>query len=191
MSAFNQSLFQFLYSFAHHSKITDYLFVFCASYIPYIIVLLLVYIYFKKNHTPKDRKMIALAFVAGVIARFILKGIIVYLYPHPRPYIVLSNIHPLISQIPSESYQSFPSGHAIFFFAVATVVYFYHKKLGKLLFVGSLLMVISRIIVGVHFPYDIVGGIVLGIIVGYGTMHFYERFKKNLDPILTRVCEWL
>ena len=58
---------------------------------------------------------------------------------------------------------AFPSGHAAFFFALSTVVYFYNKKAGIGFFVASFLISISRVFGGVHWPTDILAGVLVGI----------------------------
>jgi len=77
----------------------------------------------------------------------------------PRPYIMLSDIEPLFRL---GVLDSFPSGHAAFFSAVAVAVYHYHRKLGALFVLATVGIGISRIIAGVHYPVDILGGFVLG-----------------------------
>lgn len=69
-----------------------------------------------------------------------------------------------VTQLINESGYSFPSGHAAFYFALSMAVYLYNKKLGVILFVVSLIMGIARIYAGVHWPSDILGGIVVGVI---------------------------
>ncbi|MBU6414904.1 phosphatase PAP2 family protein, partial [Patescibacteria group bacterium] len=43
----------------------------------------------------------------------------------------------------------------------------YNKKWGIWFFAAAILMDVSRIVAGVHFPSDILGGAMLGIAVGY------------------------
>ncbi len=62
---------------------------------------------------------------------------------------------------------SFPSGHAAFFFALSTAVYFYNKKWGVFFFIASSLLSIGRIMGGVHYPSDILGGAIIGVLCAY------------------------
>jgi membrane-associated phospholipid phosphatase len=65
-----------------------------------------------------------------------------------------------------ETSNSFPSGHTAFVFALATVVYPYHKRLSYFVFVSGALIGLARIMAGVHYPADVLGGMVLGVAFG-------------------------
>jgi undecaprenyl-diphosphatase len=60
---------------------------------------------------------------------------------------------------------SFPSGHAATSFAAATVLTFARPRWAPAFFLLALAIGFSRIYVGVHYPLDVVGGAVLGILV--------------------------
>jgi undecaprenyl-diphosphatase len=182
----NQSIFYFFYNLSHHSVLFDTLSIFCADYLPYGVLLVLLYLFFKKHRVWGDKKIVLLAVGSGFVARYIVKGLIVMFFPYQRPYIVLPDVVPLIAKVPSEFYQSFPSGHTIFFFAIATIVYLYHKRLGILFFGISLLMGLARIIVGAHWPSDILVGIILGIAVGYSMYLIYTK-SKTVEKIIHKL----
>ncbi len=58
-----------------------------------------------------------------------------------------------------------PSGHAAFMFALAATMYSFDKRAGRVLFVLAILTGIGRVLAGVHYWYDIVGGAVLGFVI--------------------------
>ena len=67
---------------------------------------------------------------------------------------------------------------------MAATIYLYNKKWGIGFFIAALLMNISRIVAGVHYPSDILGGMIVGVIVAY--VVFYLAEKKKTKEI-TRV----
>jgi undecaprenyl-diphosphatase len=108
----------------------------------------------------QKKKEILSAFFAGILA-YILASILKIFIHLPRPFDAFSNVHALIP----ETGFSFPSGHATFFMALAVSIFFYHKKAGYWFMFFALLIGLARIIAGVHFPVDILGGFILGGVV--------------------------
>ena len=63
--------------------------------------------------------------------------------------------------IPYPSEYSFPSGHTLSSFIAASCIFAYNKKFGTWAYVLASLIAFSRLYLYVHFPTDIMGGIVL------------------------------
>ncbi|MEK7562264.1 MAG: phosphatase PAP2 family protein [Patescibacteria group bacterium] len=171
-------LFNLINGFAGKWAWLDYSAIFFAKYCEYILWLCL--ILFLVFGFKKKLEMVVLAIISGAVSRFIIGFIIRFLWFRPRPFLA-QNFIPLINQSPAEA--SFPSGHALFYFALATIVYFYNKNLGILFFISSFLIALSRVFVGVHWPSDILAGAIIGILTG---LLFYKLFKKHEDYIFRR-----
>lgn len=81
----------------------------------------------------------------------------------PRPFVVNDAIETLIKK-PS-AYRSFPSGHTAASFAAMLALYkWVPKRIGIPALVLAALVALSRLYVGVHYPTDLVGGLVIGFI---------------------------
>ena len=77
-----------------------------------------------------------------------------------RPYDVLDNVRLLVG---GESDSSFPSGHTLMVFGGVGVVWLYLRRgFAIILTAEASLVAFSRVYVGVHFPTDVVGGVLLG-----------------------------
>lgn len=152
---------------------TDALIIFCASYIPYVLLAMLVAFAFWPVHRFRAA---GIALVAAAIARLVVKPVILLFVHRARPYVALQTIRNIIGPQTGEEYQSFPSGHALFFFALAMVVYRHDKRWGFAFFVGAILMGIGRVLGGIHWPSDVVGGALIGILVGWLVDLCYARF---------------
>jgi len=171
----NQQLFNFIYGFAHRNFFLDDLGVFFAQYLPYLLGLGFLILAFNN----KDWRIKFLVFVDGAIAVILSRGIVTelirYFYHHPRPFDALG-FAPMVS----ESGYSFPSGHAAFFFALAMIVFFYNRRLGAWYFLFAIANGIARIFVGVHWPLDILGGAIVGILCGIISHKLIEPTLKIL-----------
>ncbi|XRP96646.1 phosphatase PAP2 family protein [Methanocaldococcus sp. 16A] len=120
-------------------------------------------------------KLIFVLFLAAVIA-FSLK----YLINEPRPYLVLENVHLLCY----EGYEpSFPSGHTTLAFTLATTLLHLSRKIGLLFLIWAILVAYSRVYVGVHYPFDIFAGIIIGILCGYIIKIDNSKLKKFMAKL--------
>lgn len=120
-----------------------------------LAVVLLVY--------PKTRKAGLAVALALVLDLLICNGIIKPLVARPRPYDINAGVDLLISRPWGFS---FPSGHTAAAFAAATALCFQKNKLRIPALILAFLIGFSRLYLYVHFPTDILGGIVLGVILG-------------------------
>ena len=155
------------------------LFLFLAGGLVYIfIALLLVAWFWPRGGRELMRKGLAEAFVSFVISRVILTQLIRGIFPRERPHVA---DHLFYFTAAKAAEPSFPSGHASAMFAIAMTLYFYNRKLGITLLVLSVVTGIFRVIVGYHYPSDIVGGTILGIGVAMFVHKYLKKFSTELS----------
>ncbi len=149
---------------------TNTLLVFFAEYFPYLVAAVFVILAL----WPRAASIGWRFLIEGLLAGFFARGGVelIRLFVHrPRPFIADSSIIPLIS----ESSYSFPSGHAAFFFALAAVVYLHNRRAGIWFFAAAAAIGLARVLAGVHYISDILGGALLGLAVGYGVWRFTKK----------------
>jgi len=78
---------------------------------------------------------------------------------------------------------SFPSGHATSYFAATTVYTRKWPELAPFVAVGGLLMCLSRVHLGEHYPSDVIAGAALGYAGGMAAL----ALEKRLEPVLDRM----
>lgn len=168
----NNLIFYFFYSLANQNQIMDWIVVFFADTFPYIVVILAgLFLLFHheifRAESPvrvflEKKKEIFVVFFSSFLAYF-FSVLLKILFHTPRPFVLL----PEVSSLFGQSGYAFPSGHASFFGALAFSIFFLHKKAGYIFMLFALLVGIARIAAGVHFPVDILGGLILGAITAY------------------------
>lgn len=128
------------------------------------ILLGLILLIFKQTRQAGVAVLVSLA-VMVVLNNLIIKNVVA----RPRPFVVQPGVDLLIA---APSGFSFPSGHASSSFAAVTALFLSKRKAIWIpALILALLIAFSRMYLYVHFPTDIIGGMVLGII--YGVVGFY------------------
>ena len=120
----------------------------------------------------KNWEMIVVVFAGALVARFGVVEIIRFFYDRPRPFEVFTDINQILFHEPGDS---FPSGHAAFFFAIAAGVSRYYPKTSVLFYAAALSISLNRVAAGIHWPSDILGGAVIGVAVGYLISRYFRR----------------
>lgn len=97
--------------------------------------------------------------------------------------------------VPPSADPSFPSDHATAAFAIAFAVFFLTRRVGTGFLVGATLVALSRVFIGLHYPSDVVAGVLIGagsawIVVAAG-MPFVDRLVNLVgrvwDPLAAPV----
>lgn len=163
--------------------------VFLAEYMVYFLGLIIMAYWFTQSR--KNKMMIIQAMVAFVTAELIGK-LVGKLHLNYQPFAVLPNVNKLVDHAVDNS---FPSDHTILFFSICFSFWLVQKKTGWVWLLLAFCVAISRIWVGVHYPFDVVTGALIGIISALFSywvapkitfikqlLNLYEKIEKNLIP---------
>lgn len=137
------------------------------------IILSALFLIFKK--TRKTGLMTSAALIFDLVSvNVILKN----LAARTRPYELIEELTILIEK---QSDYSFPSGHTAASFAFVSVLWFTApKKVSVPLTVLASLIALSRLYLGVHYPTDILGGVVIGILCGIAAVALVNFIEKKI-----------
>lgn len=98
-----------------------------------------------------------------------------------RPYVD----QPVHRLLPVTSDASFPSDHASGGFSIAGSIFFERSFGGTVLFTLASLLAVSRVYAGIHYPSDILGGIVIGLISSIIVDSSKDFIEKPIALILS------
>lgn len=123
-------------------------------------------------------KKVAILLTVTVVITFLLTQLIKLIVMRPRPYTQLTTL--IVCAV--ESDYSFPSGHTSI---AAAISYVLGKEYNcfKFTIIIPILVGLSRMYFGVHYPSDVICGFLLGILIAFLCEYItnQEKFKKFLN----------
>ena len=161
----------------------------------FLIVLSLALIFFKKTRRFGTAMLLGVT-IGAIFTNLFIKIVIA----RPRPYADENGFFYSLWQLMgshTESDKSFPSGHTTAAFATMIPVFLLgRKRWSWLALVFAFLMGLSRIYLVVHYPSDVLGGLIVGTIAGViGTLvaqnlipkrwYYLDFMKKKNAPALS------
>ena len=128
------------------------------------------------------------ALLAGLTAlaaagcALVAAGALSALIHRPRPFVAdPAHVHLLVAHARDPG---FPSDHATAAFAIATVVYRYDRRAGAAALAAAALLALARVVVGVHYLGDVLGGAALGIAAAIVVSGLVERRFAAPAPLV-------
>lgn len=154
----NYWLFSLINDMANQSIVLDALMIVISKVVPYIYIFILAGLYMQGFRT-RNFKLRSESFATGVLFVICLLGsfILGSMFYENRPFVD----HNVVLIVNHAADASFPSDHAVGTMALACGILFYRWNLGTWMVYGSILVGISRVFVGNHYPGDILGAFIL------------------------------
>ena len=124
--------------------------------------------------------MAALVALAG-------NAVLGHLWYHPRPFVD----HPkqTLLLVHHAADNSFPSDHTAVAFAVAVAVLAFHRRLGLLLVAVAAGVGLDRVLVGVHYPVDVLAGALVGSVAALIVVSAGRRYVAWCVRLASRVSD--
>ncbi|MFE2416081.1 phosphatase PAP2 family protein [Streptomyces hokutonensis] len=148
-----------------------------------VFALLMVVGWWRARRVGAEAALTALAVPLVVVAVYGIDTLLKSLVHENRPCQTLRVV--TLEACPARGDWSFPSNHATIAAAAAVALFFVSRRLGALAAVAALAMAVSRVWVGVHYPHDVVAGVLVGTTLAFGAMVLVRRRPKSLARRIT------
>jgi len=130
---------------------------------------------------PRYRKYGIMIVLAILLAALTGEAILKPMFARIRPCNL--NIYvPMLIQRPTDF--SFPSGHTSASFAATSIIWKANKKFGVLALLFALLMGFSRLYLYVHYPTDILAGLILGLLCGATIIYIVGTISRKTSSVI-------
>lgn len=179
MNTFDVTVYHAINQFAGHMPVLDPIMKFLAQYALelYAVLFVVAWLALPKRDAG-NRHSLLIAGVAGIVA-LLINVIIASVWNRPRPFVTLpeGSFTKLIPHVPDSS---FPSDHTSGSFAFAFASLGNNKKWISTTFMTlAILVMVSRVYCGVHYPTDVLASVVVGFVAG--------KIAWMLSPLLRPV----
>lgn len=131
----------------------------------FALVLLLLAAWWRARHSANATMAAALMAPVAMVLAYVVNDVIKVLVTEPRP---CQTLHVMTTVLPCDGPTdwSFPSNHSAVAAAIAAGLFFANRGLAWVATAGLVLMALSRVYVGAHYPHDVVVGLLVGAVVG-------------------------
>jgi undecaprenyl-diphosphatase len=172
MEEFNVVIFLFINQYAGKSSFLDAALIGTAEAMPYFFITIIIYLWFVGSI---ERKKSSFNSGLSVLLGMLTSYVVSIFYYHSRPFV--NNLGTQLVEHAPDS--SFTSDHTTFIFSISVMLLFNKstRVLGIALCFLSLISGLSRVFVGVHFPLDILGAILVATFSS--VVVFKLRHKTN------------
>ncbi|MBP1966605.1 undecaprenyl-diphosphatase [Paenibacillus aceris] len=153
-----------------------------ASYAEYVFYLGIIVYWFTRQEV--NRRMVGEAIIAACVALG-FSGLLSHFFYRDRPFVT----HQVIQLIAHPANASFPSDHAIGAFVIATSIWLYRRKDGRLWLALAACIAFSRIWTGVHYPSDVLAGAFIGMAAAVLVQQLFKRSSLALKWFM-QVIQW-
>lgn len=170
-SEFDISILRFI----HHNRITAldgflYYVSFATTFVSISILATVLFLSIKNKSAElriKFFKLLSVLIISAIVSLTLKYSIV-----RSRPF----TNYPDIEKLSEAGNSSFPSGHTIEAFAIALAIstLFPKRQYIVLVFLWALLIAYSRLALGVHYPFDVIAGILTGLLVSYITLKTFD-----------------
>src|SRR5699024_6300821 len=145
----NEQLFWWINNLARDFSFLEPLAIFLAKYCIYFFLLAIIVYWFSRK---REYRFMIISGVIGFIIASLLARFVGTFHENFQPFYEMTGVNQLVDHVKDNS---FPSDHTLTVFVYAMIFWLYKVRLRNLWIVLAILVGIGRIMVGVHYPADV------------------------------------
>jgi len=159
--------------------LSDILIIFSAKYLVFFVAGI-AFLFLLKQPRNKQKQIIIFSIISLPLVYLAAKTSAIFYY-NPRPF-VSDNLIPLVTHNPDNG---FTSDHTLLAGAIFSIIFYFNRKIGLLLFILTISVGISRVVANIHHPIDIIGSIAVALVVSFFVYQFlthsdfYNRYSDQ------------
>lgn len=166
------------------NSLFDILMPFITDYRNWYLIILLAIIIFIVKDWKEGLVTILLVVIAVSISDYLNSHIIKSLFGRLRPCQALP-IETIHLPVGCPHNPSFPSSHASNIFALSVVLIYRYRTLLAVMLIYALFVCLSRVYLGVHYPFDVIAGGASGIFYGSAVIYLYNQIIRKHERTKT------
>lgn len=125
----------------------------------------------------------------AMVTAFVVSSVVKMGFGERRPCRTLPGVGHIVSACPALNDYSFPSNHAVLAGAATVAIWLLNRRLGVVAAVNAVVIAASRVYIGVHYPHDVVAGLLLGALVAWLGGRYGLPALERLGPAAWRKRE--
>ncbi|MCZ2328554.1 undecaprenyl-diphosphatase [Bartonella sp. F02] len=181
LSQIDMALFEILSGNCELWSVFIWVGIICAKFLIYILPLHLCALWFCGGYRERQ---VTLSICISICIALLVGYLISCIYFRPRPFVTYLE-PPLIKH---QATASFPSNHALVVSAYMSSLYFYrYKTASRFALILLCLVCWGRVFTGVHYPFDVLVGSILGGLVSWVVSRFiasyFPDFLYHIPPL--------
>ncbi|WP_406447616.1 phosphatase PAP2 family protein [Streptomyces sp. NBC_00876] len=146
-----------------------------------LFAVLMLVSWWRSRTSDPARTAMALCTPLVVVAAYLANDLVKSLFHEQRPCRTLHVV--TVEACPPLGDWSFPSNHAAIAAAAATAIWLADRRLGTAAIAAALLMGASRVWIGVHYPHDVLIGLLTGTLVALPLTVAARRLTPAVDRL--------
>ncbi|MDC2864460.1 undecaprenyl-diphosphatase [Bacillus sp. BP-3] len=154
LHSFDYEIFQWVNSFVYKYPLLDKMMIFFAEYAQYILIVLLFILWI----TNKENRVTVFQALFACSIAFTMNRVSELFFYRDRPFVS----HHIKQLVDHAANSSFPSDHATAALVITVTIWLCNRGKTFMWIIFGMCIAFSRIWVGVHYPFDVLTGIILG-----------------------------